>query len=58
MEEVDFLSSLLLATEPSLPLGVDEPVRRALQAGLTLLLDEEETTAEEAATYALTVLRK
>ncbi|MFP4343783.1 MAG: extracellular solute-binding protein [Anaerolineales bacterium] len=57
-EELDFLNALLLATEPSLPPGVNTPVRRALQAGLRLLLEEEGTTAEEAATYALTVLRK
>jgi hypothetical protein len=57
-EEVEFLETLLTAARPPLPVTVSQPVRRALQAGLDLLLKGEGATPEQAATHALTVLRK
>ncbi|MBN2002615.1 MAG: extracellular solute-binding protein [Anaerolineae bacterium] len=56
-EEIVFLQEWLGSATPALPANVDTPVRRALQAGLRALLSEEDTTPEEAATYALTNLR-
>ena len=56
-EETTFLKQLLEGAVPSLPPGVDAPVRRALQAGLTAILNGEVETPEEAATYALNSLR-
>ncbi|HRU94173.1 MAG TPA: hypothetical protein P5195_02935, partial [Anaerolineae bacterium] len=57
-EGVAFLEQLLPATVLSPPPTVDQPVRRALQAGLNFLLTTEGATPEQAATHALTVLRK
>ncbi|OQB01891.1 MAG: maltose ABC transporter periplasmic protein [Chloroflexi bacterium ADurb.Bin222] len=57
-EGVAFLEQLLPATVLSPSPTVDQPVRRALQAGLNFLLTTEDATPEQAATYALTVLRK
>ncbi len=57
-EDLDFLDTLLMAARPVFPSSVAQPVRRALQAGVQLLLEEEDTTPEQAATHALTVLRK
>jgi ABC-type glycerol-3-phosphate transport system substrate-binding protein len=56
-EETAFLKQLLDGAVPSLPSGIDTPVRRALQAGLTAILNAEVETPEEAATYALNSLR-
>ncbi len=56
-EETAFLKQLLDGAVPSLPPSVDTPVRRALQAGLTAILNAEVETPEEAATYALNSLR-
>jgi ABC-type glycerol-3-phosphate transport system substrate-binding protein len=55
-EQTTFLTQLLEGTILSLPPAVDTPVRRALQAGLTAILQGEVETPEEAATYALTTL--
>ncbi len=52
-----FLTTLLERARLPLPATVDQPVRRALQAGLDALLKDRETTPEDAATIALTVLR-
>jgi len=57
-EDVRFLLTLLSEAQGPLPLGVDQPVRQALQAGLDALLREQVATPEEAATHALTVLRR
>ncbi len=57
-EETAFLETFLGNATPSLPTTVDEPVRKALQAGLTALLSGEVDTPEDAADYALTVLNK
>jgi len=57
-ENKQFLDALLMSTTKA-PLGqTDLALRRALQAGLTLLLTEPTTTPEEAAAYALTSLRQ
>lgn len=56
-EETAFLKQLLNNAMPSLPPHVDTPVRRALQAGLTAILNAEVATPEEAASYALNNLR-
>ena len=56
-EETTFLKQLLDGAVPSLPPSVDTPVRRALQAGLTVILNGEVETPEEAASYALSSLR-
>jgi len=56
-EETTFLKQLLDGAVPSLPPGVDTPVRRALQAGLSAILNAEVDTPEEAAEYALNSLR-
>ncbi len=55
-EETTFLKQLLDGAVPSLPPAVDMPVRRALQAGLTAVLNAEVETPEEAASYALNSL--
>jgi len=55
-EQTTFLTQLLESTVRSLPPTVDTPVRRALQAGLTAILQGDVETPEEAATYALKVL--
>lgn len=57
-EDIDFLDTLLMTARPAFPPSVAQPVRRALQAGVQLLLEEEGTTPERAATRALTILRK
>ncbi len=56
-EETAFLEKLLEGTVLSLPPAVDATVRRALQAGLIALLQDNVQTPEEAATYALAALR-
>jgi ABC-type glycerol-3-phosphate transport system substrate-binding protein len=56
-EEVRFLDTLLDGAQPAPPPTVDEAVRRALQAGLSVLLQGEVDGPEAAATYALTQLR-
>jgi len=56
-EETTFLTELLEGTVLSLPPAIDTAVRRALQAGLTAILQDEVETPEEAATYALATLR-
>ncbi len=53
-----FLKALLSAGVPALPPAVDAPVRRALQAGLTVLLQQDVDSPAAAASYALTVLRR
>ncbi|MCU0519118.1 MAG: hypothetical protein MUF84_00245 [Anaerolineae bacterium] len=52
------LSDLLTKGVPVLPPTVDAPVRRALQAGLTGLLQQDVDSPEAAASLALTVLRR
>lgn len=56
-EQTAFLQTLLDSAVPSFPPNVEQPVRRALQAGLRALLNGDVTTAEEAATYAISNLR-
>ena len=53
-----FLERLLNSTVLPPPKSVDQTVRRALQAGLDFMLTTDAATPEQAATYALTVLRK
>ena len=55
-EDTAFLKQLLDGAVPSLPPNIDTPVRRALQAGLTAILNAEVETPEEAASYALNSL--
>ncbi len=57
-EEAEFLEQLMQAAEPPIPQTQAQPVKRALQAGLELLLKGGGTTPEQATTHALTVLRK
>ena len=58
-EELEFVDVLFEAAEvPPLKEEVDRSIRRALQAGLVLVLGETPATAEQAAAQALTVLRK
>ncbi len=57
-DEVTFIERLLLAAETPPAESIDQPVRRALQAGLQMLLEVPATTPEIAAAHALTVLRK
>ncbi len=57
-DEASFLDRLLTSTVLPPPKGVDQTVRRALQAGLNYLLTTQAATPEQAATHALTVLRK
>jgi len=53
-----FLTQLLQNAVPEPPPQVNLPVRRALQSGMLALLKGEVSSPEEAATYALTNLRK
>ncbi len=56
--EFEFVSGLLeVAILPETD-SIDQAARRALQAGFALLLQEPETTPAEAATLALTILRR
>lgn len=55
-DETAFLKQLLDGAVPSMPPSVDTPVRRALQAGLTAILNGEVETPEDAASYALNSL--
>ena len=55
--ETAFLQQLFNNAIPSLPPNVDTPVRRALQAGLTAILNAEVETPEAAAAFALNSLR-
>jgi ABC-type glycerol-3-phosphate transport system substrate-binding protein len=57
-EDQRFINTLLENGMPLLPPEVDLPVRRALQAGLLAVLNQDAQTPEEAATYALTNLRR
>jgi len=57
-EDMEFVSQLLASADLPLPLEIDLPVRRALQAGLRVLLSRDVATPEEAAAYALMNLRK
>jgi hypothetical protein len=56
--EMAFLSQLLEQAEPALSPVIDSKIRQALQAGLNALLEGEVETPEDAATRALTVLRR
>ncbi|MEJ5309349.1 MAG: extracellular solute-binding protein [Anaerolineae bacterium] len=56
-EQTAFLKQLLDNAVPSLPPSIDTPVRRALQIGLTAILNAEVKTPEDAASYALNSLR-
>jgi ABC-type glycerol-3-phosphate transport system substrate-binding protein len=56
--EITFLSQLLEYAEPPFSPVVDSKVRQALQAGLAALLNGEVETPEDAATRALTILRR
>ncbi len=60
IEEKDrmFMKRVLDAASPALPSTVDTKVRQALQAGLDALLQGDVMTPEDAATRALTVLRR
>lgn len=57
-EDAHLLETLLTVAQLPPPSEVGQPVRRALQAGLTALLQSQVATPEEAATQALTVLRR
>jgi ABC-type glycerol-3-phosphate transport system substrate-binding protein len=57
-ERAAILNDLLDNSVSDLPLAVNGSVRRALQAGLTGLLQEEVDTPEAAASLALTTLRR
>ena len=58
-EDLDFVDTLLeTAALPPRVEEIDRPVRRALQAGLVLMLGESSATSDQAAAQALTVLRK
>ena len=57
-EDQLFLNTLLENGIPALPPEVDTPVRRALQFGLIAVLRQDVHTPEEAATYAMTNLRR
>lgn len=57
-EENEFLTNLLMIAEPGLPATIDQPIRRGLQEGLALLLESDDATPEEAASRALTALRR
>ena len=57
-EDRIFLETLLENGIPSLPPEVDTTVRSALQYGLLAVLNHEVDTPEEAATYAMTNLRR
>ena len=58
VEDAAFLEQLLSSAVLPPPRNVDQAVRRALQAGLDFLLTTEGGTPEQAATHALTVLRR
>jgi ABC-type glycerol-3-phosphate transport system substrate-binding protein len=53
-----FLSRLLSNSVPALSPSIDGTVRRSLQSGLTVLLEQDVETAAEAASHALTNLRR
>ncbi|MBN1876331.1 MAG: extracellular solute-binding protein [Anaerolineae bacterium] len=55
-EDVEFLEQFLRGAVSGLPGSVNEPVRRALQAGFSALLKGDVETPEDAATYALSQL--
>lgn len=57
-EDARLLETFLMAAQLPPPPEVGQPVRRALQAGLAALLQGQVATPEEAATQALTVLRR
>jgi ABC-type glycerol-3-phosphate transport system substrate-binding protein len=57
-EDVLFADALLSHGVAALPPTIDTPVRRALQAGLVALLQDEADTPESAASIALMVLRR
>jgi ABC-type glycerol-3-phosphate transport system substrate-binding protein len=57
-EDQLFINALLENGVSALPLEVDIPVRRALQFGLVAVLRQDVLTPEEAATYAMTNLRR
>jgi len=57
-EDRVFLETLLENGIPDLPPEVDNSVRRALQFGLIAVLKQEVDTPEDAATYAMTNLRR
>jgi ABC-type glycerol-3-phosphate transport system substrate-binding protein len=57
-EDRIFLENLLENGIPALPPEVDTHVRRALQFGLNAVLRQEVDTPQEAATYAMTDLRR
>lgn len=57
-EDRVFLETLLENGIPALPAEVDSSVRRALQFGLIAVLSQEVDTPEDAATYAMTNLRR
>jgi ABC-type glycerol-3-phosphate transport system substrate-binding protein len=57
-DESAFLKTLLSSSESALPPTVDSTVRRALQAGLTALLQRDVSSPESAASFALTYLRR
>ena len=57
-EDQMFLHVLLENGIPSLPPEVDTPVRRALQFGLVAVLRQDVLSPEEAATFAMTNLRR
>jgi ABC-type glycerol-3-phosphate transport system substrate-binding protein len=57
-EDQPFIYSLLVTGIPAPPAEADVPVRRALQFGLIAVLRQDVDTPEEAATYAMTNLRR
>ena len=57
-DEMAFADTLLSHGVAALPPIIDAPVRRALQAGLVALLQQEADTPEAAASTALMVLRR
>ena len=57
-DEFTFITELLAVVELPPVERINRPVRRALQAGLEMLLEVGDTTPEIAASHALTVLRK
>jgi maltose-binding protein MalE len=57
-EDYAFVVTLSQVAQLPPATDVDRLVRRALQAGLEMLLENEEATAEQAASHAMTVLRK
>jgi ABC-type glycerol-3-phosphate transport system substrate-binding protein len=57
-EDQLFINTLLENGVAALPLEVDIQVRRALQFGLVAVLRKDVLTPEEAATYAMTNLRR